>query len=151
MSANDIANVIWALAELGVVMKSDHSLRMAEINNSGILSGAKLSLGLDEILELAEFLLNALFEFTPNDSLELLTRFAENVRIGNLGSTFCDFTETYSPTAIDIAPAAIAATPAVMRNLSSPGLAAVTPIIKLAVETKPSFPPRTAARNQPAR
>ena len=50
-----------------------------------------------------------------------------------------------------MAPATIAATPAVMRKEFSPGLAAVTPIIKLAVETRPSFAPRTAARNQPAR
>ena len=50
-----------------------------------------------------------------------------------------------------MAPAAIPAAPAVMRKLCSPARAAATPIIKLAVETKPSLAPRTAARNQPAR
>jgi hypothetical protein len=55
----------------------------------------------------------------------------------------------YSPTAIDIAPAAIPATPAVTKKLSA--LAAETPIIKLAVETRPSFAPRTAALSHPAR
>jgi hypothetical protein len=63
--------------------------------------------------------------------------------------SFCDLTEIYSPTAIDIAPAAIPAAPAVIKKLSA--RAADTPIIKLAVETKPSLAPRTAARNQPAR
>ena len=50
-----------------------------------------------------------------------------------------------------MAPAAIPAAPAVTRKLCSPARAAATPIIKLAVETKPSLAPRTAARNQPAR
>ena len=57
-----------------------------------------------------------------------------------------DLTETYSPTAIDIAPATIPARPAVIIN--SLLLAAAIPIIKLAVETKPSFEPSTAARSQ---
>ena len=65
--------------------------------------------------------------------------------------SFCERTETYSPTAIDIAPAAIPAAPAVTRKLCSPARAAATPIMSEAVETKPSFAPRTAARNQPAR
>ena len=40
--------------------------------------------------------------------------------------------------------------PAVIKKLSSTR-AAAKPIIKEAVETKPSFAPSTAARNQPAR
>ena len=55
----------------------------------------------------------------------------------------------YSPTAIDIAPAVIPATPAVIRKSCFPAVA--TPIIKAAVETRPSFAPSTAARSQPAR
>ena len=35
--------------------------------------------------------------------------------------------------------------------ICSPARAAATPIMSEAVETKPSFAPRTAARNQPAR
>ena len=66
-------------------------------------------------------------------------------------TSFCERTETYSPTAIDIAPATIPATPAVTIKLLSSGVAAVTPIMRLAVETMPSLAPRTAARNQPAR
>ena len=50
---------------------------------------------------------------------------------------------------MDIAPAVIPATPAVKRKSFFP--AAATPIIKAAVETNPSFAPRTAARNHPAR
>ena len=50
---------------------------------------------------------------------------------------------------MDIDPAAIPAKPAVIIN--SLLFAAAIPIIKLAVETKPSFEPRTAARSQPAR
>jgi hypothetical protein len=51
---------------------------------------------------------------------------------------------------MDIAPAAIPAKPAVTIALV-PACAAATPIIKLAVETKPSLTPRTAARNHPER
>ena len=62
--------------------------------------------------------------------------------------SFCDLTEIYSPTAIDIAPAAIPAAPAVIKKLSA--CAADTPIINEAVDTSPSFAPSTAARNHPA-
>src|SRR6185312_2392387 len=59
-------------------------------------------------------------------------------------------TETYSPAAIDIAPATRPASPATSveaRVLS----AAATPTTSAAVETIPSLAPRTAARNQPMR
>ena len=50
---------------------------------------------------------------------------------------------------MDIAPAVIPAMPAVTKK--SFFCAAATPIISDAVETRPSFAPKTAARNQPAR
>ena len=50
---------------------------------------------------------------------------------------------------MDIDPAAIPAKPAVIKK--SLLLAAAIPIIKLAVETSPSFEPSTAARSHPAR
>ena len=62
----------------------------------------------------------------------------------------CELTETYSPTAIDIAPATSAATPAT-RIAVGVAEEAATPIIRLAVETIASFDPRTAARSHPAR
>ena len=48
-----------------------------------------------------------------------------------------------------MAPAEIPARPAVIKKLSA--CAAATPIMREAVETKPSFAPSTAARSQPAR
>src|SRR6185503_18126298 len=62
----------------------------------------------------------------------------------------CELTETYSPAAIDIAPATAPAMPAVSK-LAWLASAAATPTTRLAVETIPSFAPRTAARNQPTR
>jgi hypothetical protein len=62
----------------------------------------------------------------------------------------CELTETYSPTAIDIAPATRPATP-VTRVASLEADDAATPIIRDAVETIASSDPSTAARNQPAR
>jgi hypothetical protein len=61
-----------------------------------------------------------------------------------------ELTETYSPAAIDIAPATKPAIPAT-RTLPRLDSAAATPTIKLAVETIPSLAPRTAARSQPMR
>ena len=55
----------------------------------------------------------------------------------------------YSPTAIDAAPATIPAMAAVTRKLLLT-LAAETPIINEAMETKPSLAPRIAALSQPA-
>jgi hypothetical protein len=62
----------------------------------------------------------------------------------------CELTDTYSPAAMDMAPATRPATPAT-RICDGPADAVATPMIKLAVETIPSFAPRTAARSQPMR
>jgi hypothetical protein len=62
----------------------------------------------------------------------------------------CELTETYSPAAIDIAPATRPATPAI-RIFFVPAPAAATPNTRLAVDTMPSFAPSTAARSQPIR
>src|SRR5215217_8516909 len=59
----------------------------------------------------------------------------------------CELTETYSPAAIDSAPAASPATPAVTTALVDAPDAA-TPSTRLAVDTMPSLAPRTAARSQ---
>ncbi len=59
----------------------------------------------------------------------------------------CDRTDTYSPAAIDSAPATSPATPEV-RMASCVTWAAATPVIRLAVDTIPSLAPRTAARSQ---
>ena len=62
----------------------------------------------------------------------------------------CECTDTYSPAAIDIAPATSPATP-VIRMVAWLALAAATPTTRLAVETMPSLAPSTAARSQPMR
>src|SRR6476469_5527899 len=62
----------------------------------------------------------------------------------------CDWTDTYSPAAIDIAPAASPATPAVS-TVAGVAPVAATPTIRLAVEITPSLAPSTAARSQPMR
>jgi len=61
-----------------------------------------------------------------------------------------ELTETYSPAAIDMAPATRPATPASRISLLT-AAAAATPRIKLAVEMMPSLAPSTAARSQPIR
>src|ERR1039458_4292277 len=62
----------------------------------------------------------------------------------------CEWTDTYSPEAIDIDPAVRPAIPAT--NMLPPvAWAAATPSTKLAVERMPSFAPKTAARSQPTR
>jgi hypothetical protein len=62
----------------------------------------------------------------------------------------CELTETYSPAAIDIAPATRPATPAT-RTFAWVARAEATPTNRLAVDTVPSFAPNTAARSQPVR
>ena len=62
----------------------------------------------------------------------------------------CDETDTYSPAAIDIAPAASPATPAIAMARGS-GSAAATPTMIAETETMPSLAPSTAARSQFAR
>jgi hypothetical protein len=71
-------------------------------------------------------------------------------QVGLLGIGLCEWTETYPPAAIDMAPATRPATPV---NRIVPGLvlAAATPTTRLAVETMPSLAPSTAARSQPIR
>ena len=59
-----------------------------------------------------------------------------------------ELTETYSPAAIDMAPATKPAIPASNTSLR-PAFEAATPTTRLAVETIPSLAPSTAARNQP--
>src|SRR6185436_3608364 len=62
----------------------------------------------------------------------------------------CELTDTYSPAAIDMAPATSPATPAIKTSFCF-AAAAATPTIKLAVETIPSLAPSTAALSQPMR
>lgn len=61
-----------------------------------------------------------------------------------------ELTETYSPAAMDIAPATRPATPAI-KGPELSVVAVATPMIKLAVETIPSLAPSTAARSRPIR
>src|SRR6185436_11937868 len=61
-----------------------------------------------------------------------------------------ELTETYSPAAIDMAPATSPATPAT-RISWLPARAAATPTTRLAVDTMPSLAPSTDARSQPTR
>ena len=56
----------------------------------------------------------------------------------------CELTDTYSPAAIDMAPATSPATPAI-KTAFGVVAAAATPTIKLAVERMPSLAPSTAA------
>jgi len=58
--------------------------------------------------------------------------------------------KTYSPAAIDMAPATSPAIPAIKR-LRCVACAAATPSTRLDVERMPSFAPRTVARSQPMR
>src|SRR5262252_712225 len=62
----------------------------------------------------------------------------------------CELTETYSPAAIEAAPATSPAMPAV-RIAERLEFAAATPTMIAATETMPSLAPSTAARSQPAR
>ena len=62
----------------------------------------------------------------------------------------CELTDTYSPAAIDKAPATRPARPAT-RIVLRVAADAATPIIRLAVDRIPSSAPSTAARNQPVR
>ncbi|KAG1241987.1 hypothetical protein G6F46_015450 [Rhizopus delemar] len=59
----------------------------------------------------------------------------------------CERTETYSPAAMDSAPATSPANPDV-KMAPCVACAAATPVIRLAVETMPSLAPSTAARSQ---
>ena len=63
----------------------------------------------------------------------------------NLGASCvsdCELTDTYSPAAIDMAPATSPATPAIKTSFCV-AAAAATPTIKVPVETIPSLAPRT--------
>ncbi|KKY04887.1 hypothetical protein RM66_22235 [Xanthomonas phaseoli pv. phaseoli] len=61
----------------------------------------------------------------------------------------CDCTDTYSPAAIDIAPATKPAMPVASTSAAAAPLLA-TPTSKPATERMPSLAPSTAARSQPA-
>src|SRR5690606_35922565 len=62
----------------------------------------------------------------------------------------CDCTETYSPAAMENAPATVPAMPLARITIPEAPVAA-TPTTSPAIETTPSLAPRTAARSQPAR
>lgn len=62
----------------------------------------------------------------------------------------CELSETYSPAAIDMAPATSTATPAIRTSFCF-AAAAATPTIRLAVDMIPSLAPRTAALSHPMR
>ena len=62
----------------------------------------------------------------------------------------CDDTDTYSPRAIETAPATRPAMPAVS-SAARVLLAAATPTSNAAVEMMPSLAPSTIARSQPTR
>src|SRR3972149_3760462 len=63
-------------------------------------------------------------------------------------SSRCAFMETYSPAAIDEAPASRPARPA-SRTKSALALAPAKPMTRLRLETRPSLTPKTAARRGP--
>lgn len=60
----------------------------------------------------------------------------------------CELTDTYSPAAMESAPATSPASAATTTDARS-GCAAATPTTRLLVEISPSLAPRTAARSQP--
>ena len=70
-------------------------------------------------------------------------------QVGPLASA-CELTETYSPAAIEAAPATSPAVPAV-RIAARVESAEATPTMIAAVETMPSLAPSTAARSHPVR
>jgi hypothetical protein len=59
----------------------------------------------------------------------------------------CELTDTYSPAAMDMAPA-MAPAKAARIIAWRDSLAAATPMMMLEVDNIPSFAPKTAARNQ---
>ena len=78
--------------------------------------------------------------------LPVSSRFSSSMSACSVSS--CELTETYSPTAIDIAPATSPATPAT-RIAPCEAEDAATPIMRLAVDTIASSDPSTAARERP--
>src|SRR6478672_8023239 len=69
------------------------------------------------------------------------------MRMSACSASRCELTETYSPAAIDRAPATSPAIPAV--TIAAPDAPdAATPNTRLAVDRMPSLAPSTAARNQ---
>lgn len=85
-----------------------------------------------------------------------LGQIGENISVGYLDDPILhvlgmdELTDTYSPAAIDMAPATSPATPATT-TLPREDSAAATPTNRLAMETIPSLAPMTAARSLPIR
>ena len=63
-------------------------------------------------------------------------------------SSFCAFIDTYSPAAIDVAPASRPETPAISTGAPSDD-AAATPRIRATLDTSPSLIPKIPARMLP--
>ena len=80
--------------------------------------------------------------------LRLFGQFAPFLARSASSVSDCELTETYSPAAIDMAPATRPAAPATRASLAE-FEAAATPTTRLAVEMMPSLAPSTAARSQP--
>src|SRR3954451_2198465 len=74
-----------------------------------------------------------------------LTRLSRSRSISFSNSSRCELTETYSPAAIESAPARRPAAP-VMRMVRGSATAPDTPMIRLVFDTRPSLMPNTAAR-----
>jgi hypothetical protein len=88
-----------------------------------------------------------LFEFTLGIAAQFTPLSCE---ISAFSVSDCELTDTYSPAAIDMAPATSPATPAIRTSFCF-AAAAATPTIRLAVEIIPSLAPSTAVLSHPMR
>ena len=110
----------------------------------------------------AELLRDAKRQLAIESAIDINLLELAKLRLWRLGELFrsrarsafsvsaCELTETYSPAAMDIAPATKPASPA-SKTAFRPLCAAATPTTSDAVETIPSLAPKTAARSQPMR